>query len=248
MSETQIMIADSMSSNSAPVIESGVLKPSRATNFSRSEVTALIESTGVVPALRFSSASDVLFAAEALADAGIPVVEISTLEAGALDMILELSRRKDEIVVGAGSVFTTEAALRCLEAGAKFLTSDIFVPQIVELAVRENVAIIPGALTPTEVMAAWTAGADFVKVTPCGSHEHDYIRSLKMMMPDVRLIAAGGVNQTTALSFVKAGAAALSVGAELVRPEAVWLRQRNRIREMARRFRNAVVSGREAAN
>ncbi len=245
MSETQTMIADTPISNRASIVDT--FHATRA-DLTRKEVVQLIETIGILPALRVRAMADVLFAVESLVEGGLPLVEISMSEPGALDVIAHLKRCSDGVVVGAGSVFTVETARRCIEAGAQFLVSDIFVPQMMELAAQENVAIIPGALTPTEVMAAWSAGADFVKVTPCGATEHDYIRSLKAMMPEVRLVAAGAITQLTALSFIKAGASALTASTELVQPEAVRLRQANRIGEMARRFRNAVAEGREELN
>jgi 2-dehydro-3-deoxyphosphogluconate aldolase/(4S)-4-hydroxy-2-oxoglutarate aldolase len=243
MSETQIMIADSPISNSAMVV--GISHTSRTAELTREAVVEVIEKIGVIPALRRGAVPDLLFAAETLAEGGIPVIEVSMSEPGAVDLIARLNRRSDKILVGAGSVFNAEMARRSLDAGAKFLVSDICAPEIVELAARESAAVILGALTPTEVMAAWSAGADFVKVTPCGANEHDYIRAVKAMMPEVRLVAAGAITQYTALNFVKAGASALSASTDLVQPEAVRLRQANRIREMARRFLNAVSAGRE---
>jgi 2-dehydro-3-deoxyphosphogluconate aldolase/(4S)-4-hydroxy-2-oxoglutarate aldolase len=138
-----------------------------------------------------------------------------------------------------------ETARRCLDAGAKFLTSDGLDPETVKFAVQEEIAIIPGSLTPTDVIAAWKLGPDFVKIVPCAHVGGDgYIRSLKAMFPNVPLIAAGGVNQRTALSFLLAGAVALGIGGELIPREAIRRRQPDRIAELARRFTNAVSSAR----
>jgi 2-dehydro-3-deoxyphosphogluconate aldolase/(4S)-4-hydroxy-2-oxoglutarate aldolase len=251
MSEMQVAIGDSKIRNQTQVIDGAVFAPqasppkdSAVVDLTRKQVNARIEKIGVVPALRLGSAEDAFFVADALAEAGVPIIEISAAEPSALDVMSRLVRRAAGIIVGAGSIFDTDTARRCLEAGVKFLSSDIFVPQVVEVAAKENAAVITGALTPTEVMAAWTAGSDFVKVTPCDANGHAYIRSLKIMMPQVRLIAAGGINQLTALAFIKAGATAMAVGDELVAPDAVWLRQRGRIQEMARRFRDSVNAAR----
>jgi 2-dehydro-3-deoxyphosphogluconate aldolase / (4S)-4-hydroxy-2-oxoglutarate aldolase len=247
MSELQIAIVGNDTRNRTQLIEGAAFAPqtSSVDELIRKQVSARIEEIGVVPALRPRSAVEALFVAEALAEAGVPIVEISMAEPGALEVISRLTRHAAGMIVGAGNVLTADAARRCLDAGAKFLSSDIFLPQIVELAARENVAMIPGALTPTEVMAAWTSGADFVKVTPCDGTGPAYIRSLTSALPDVRLIAAGGVNQHTALSFMKAGATALTAGEDLIPSEAIFLRQSNRIGEMARRFRNAVTAARD---
>ena len=120
---------------------------------------------------------------------------------------------------------------------------------MVELAAKEGIAVLPGAFTPTEIVAAWNAGADFVKVVPCNAAGGAaYIRSLKAALPDVPLIAAGGVTQLTALDLMTAGATALGVGGELIPREAVCLRQAQRIQELGRRFLSFVDNGRiEAA-
>jgi 2-dehydro-3-deoxyphosphogluconate aldolase/(4S)-4-hydroxy-2-oxoglutarate aldolase len=141
------------------------------------------------------------------------------------------------MVVGAGTVLDKETADRCLEAGARFLTSTGLVPEVIGSAHRAGVVIIPGALTPTEVIAAWKAGADYVKIYPAAAvGGHLYIRSLKLPLPQVSLIAAGGVNQQTAKDFICAGATALGVGMELLPGEAVRRHQDHRIHELARRF------------
>jgi 2-dehydro-3-deoxyphosphogluconate aldolase/(4S)-4-hydroxy-2-oxoglutarate aldolase len=245
MSEARILVGGDLALPMSQVIAATRFETSIAATLTRQDVCTCIEKIGIIPAVRVESAEDALFAAEALAQIGIPVVEISMNGPGAIDVISQLARHAPRMIVGAGSIFNTDTASRCLDAGAKFLTSDVFVPGVVELAAKEKIAVIPAALTPTEVIAAWHAGADFVKVTPCDAvGSHNYIRSLKAAMPQVRLIAAGGVNQLTALNFIKAGATALGVGKELIPDEAIWLRQTNRIQELARRFVNSVLNGR----
>jgi 2-dehydro-3-deoxyphosphogluconate aldolase/(4S)-4-hydroxy-2-oxoglutarate aldolase len=243
MSEAQIAIRYKPAANQLQVVGRASFAAADAATQTRAEVGALIEKIGVIPVVCLETAADALFVAEALAEAGVPIVEISAKGRGALEAISILARKSPEIIVGAGSLFNTDMASRCLVAGAQFLTSDIFVRGILELAAEEETVVIPGALTPAEIMTAWNAGADFVKVTPCDAMGgHNYIRSLKAALPDVRLVAAGGVNQLTALSFIEAEAAALSVCDELTRP--ILLRQPNRIQELARRFRKAVDTGR----
>jgi 2-dehydro-3-deoxyphosphogluconate aldolase/(4S)-4-hydroxy-2-oxoglutarate aldolase len=245
MSEARILVGGDLALPMSQVIAATRFETTIAATLTRQDVCAFIEKIGIIPAVRVESAEDALFAAEALAQVGIPIVEISMNEPGAIDVISQLARHSSRMIVGAGSIFNADTASRCLDAGAKFLTSDVFVPGVVELAAKEKIAVIPAALTPTEVIAAWNAGADFVKVTPCDAvGSHNYIRSLKAAMPQVRLIAAGGVNQLTALNFIKAGATALGVGKELIPDEAIWLRQTNRIQELARRFVNSVLNGR----
>jgi 2-dehydro-3-deoxyphosphogluconate aldolase / (4S)-4-hydroxy-2-oxoglutarate aldolase len=245
MSEGQILTASRPTRNQRQITHGATLEGLVAAALTREEIDARIERIGIIPTLRLDSATDILFVADALREAGVPVVEISLEAPGAVDAIAHVTRNAPEIIVGAGNLFSTDAARRCIDAGAKFLTSDIFVPEVVELAAGEKITVIPGALTPAEIMTAWSAGADFVKITPCDAlGGHKYLRTLKAALPSVRLVAAGGVNQLTALSFIKAEAAALSVGDELIPREAIWLRQTSRIQEMARRFRNAVVAGR----
>jgi 2-dehydro-3-deoxyphosphogluconate aldolase/(4S)-4-hydroxy-2-oxoglutarate aldolase len=130
-----------------------------------------------------------------------------------------------------------------LDAGAKFLTSDGLDPEIVIFAINQGAVMIPGTLTPSEVIRAWRIGPDFVKVVPCSQvGGASYIRALKAMFPDVPLIAAGGVDQQTASSFILAGAVALGIGAELIPRESIRRRQSDRIAELARRF-TGFVSG-----
>lgn len=203
----------------------------------KEEVRARIEEVGIVPAVRFRSAEDARFATEAVSHGGIPIVEITMTVPGAIELIGELARSSPQVVVGAGTLFDTETAKKCLDAGAQFLTSPGLDPHLVEYGVKKEIVVLAGALTPTEVTIAWKAGADFVKVFPCSLVGGDkYIKALKRPFRHVPLIAAGGVNQLTAASFILAGAAAIGVGGELVPEEAIRLRQEERIHELARRF------------
>jgi 2-dehydro-3-deoxyphosphogluconate aldolase/(4S)-4-hydroxy-2-oxoglutarate aldolase len=211
----------------------------------RVEVCTVIEETGIIPSVRVSSAEDARFAAETVYHAGIPVVEITMTTPGAIDVIGDLARRFPDFVVGAGTVLDTEAAKRCLDAGACFLTSPGLVMEVMEFAARRDVAVLPGALTPSEIIAAWKAEADFVKVFPCAAvGGHQYIHSLRTPLPQVKLIAAGGVNQQTASDFIQAGAAALGIGHELMPRDAIWRRREDHIRELARRFISMVKMAR----
>jgi len=164
---------------------------------------------------------------------------------GALDVIRELVARRPQMVVGAGTVLDVNTAKRCLDCGASFLTSTGLVREVVDFALGKEVVVFPGALTPTEVIAAWKTGADFVKIFPAApvGGEH-YIRSLKIPLPQVSLIASGGVNQLTAAGFIRAGASAVGVGVELMPKDAIRLRQDHRIHELARRFLQFVAEGR----
>jgi 2-dehydro-3-deoxyphosphogluconate aldolase/(4S)-4-hydroxy-2-oxoglutarate aldolase len=212
----------------------------------KKEVCALIEKIGIIPAIRSSSAEDAHFAAEAVTRGGIPIVEITMTVPGAVDVISHLVHYHPNLLVGAGTVLNTETARQCLGAGAGFLTCPGFKPAIVEFAAKENIAVLPGALTPTEVLAAWEAGSDFVKVFPCAQVGGDgYIKAIKTALPEIPLIAAGGVNQQTAANFILSGASAIGVGAELIPPESLERRQSERIQELALRFTEFVKQARD---
>ena len=211
----------------------------------REEVRAQIETIGVIPSIRSSSREDAVFAAEAVASGGIPIVEVTMTVEGALEVIDELARVHPEIVVGAGTVLDVETARRCLDAGACFVTSPGFDPEIVEFALKQGIVTFPGALTPSEVMLAWKAGSDFVKVFPCAQlGGPDYIKTLKAPFPQIPLIATGGVNQQTVGPSIHAGAVAVGVGASLIHPRAIAKRERQWIIELANRYRHLVSTAR----
>lgn len=210
-------------------------------------VRARIEQIGIIPAIRLPSAEDALFAVEAVSDSGIPVAEVTMTIPGAVEVIRQLARNP-ELIVGAGTVIDLDTAQQCLDAGAKFLTSPGLDLHIVEFARKQDVVVFPGVLTPSEIMMAWKAGSDFVKVFPCSLlGGASYIRALKSPFPDTRLIAAGGVNQQNTADFILAGAVAVGVGRELVSPEAVRRRQLDWIRELAHRFLQIVKDTRSRA-
>jgi 2-dehydro-3-deoxyphosphogluconate aldolase / (4S)-4-hydroxy-2-oxoglutarate aldolase len=212
----------------------------------RAEVCDLIRDIGVLPAVRVSSAEEAHFAAECVAAGGIGIVEITMTVPEAVSLIAHLVSHHKKMVVGAGTVLDLETARRCVDAGASFLTAPGLDPALVEFAAQQDVAALPGALTPTEVVMAWKAGADFVKVFPCAQVGGDkYIKALKTALPPIPLIAAGGVNQQTATNFILAGATAIGVGNELIPPEAIEMRESPRIRELARRFVGFVKEGRD---
>ena len=211
----------------------------------REEVRARIQEIGIIPAARVASAEEARFAADAVFQGRIPIVEIPLTVPDAVAVISQVSRQTPEMIVGAGSVDDAQTARLCLEAGASFLTTDALDLNVVEFAVNQGVVVLPGAMTPTEVISAWKARADLVKVFPCGPlGGEQYIRALKAPFPKIPLVAAGGVNQKTALCFILAGAVALGVGKELIPKEAIERRNVNQIRELARRFLGFVQEAR----
>jgi 2-dehydro-3-deoxyphosphogluconate aldolase/(4S)-4-hydroxy-2-oxoglutarate aldolase len=177
--------------------------------------------------------------------AGIPLVEVTMTVPGALNVIADLVRKMPALVVGAGTVLDIEVARQCVGAGASFVTSPGFDLRVVEFAVKEGILVLPGALTPTEVMAGWQAGADLVKVFPCAQlGGATYIRALRAPLPQVPLVAAGGVNQQTAADFIEAGAVAIGVGAELIPRRALEQREPAWILELAHRFLSIIKEAR----
>jgi 2-dehydro-3-deoxyphosphogluconate aldolase/(4S)-4-hydroxy-2-oxoglutarate aldolase len=215
----------------------------------KAKVRARIEEIGIIPGIRVSTPERARFAAEMVNRAGIPIAEITMTVPRALDVISHLAKTLPEMAVGAGTVLDTETAWRCLDAGATFLTSTGLVPEVVEFALKHDLVVFPGAMTPTDVIAAWRTGADFVKIFPCGPLGGPaYIRSLKLPFPQVPMIATGGVNQRTAGNFILAGATALGIGAELINPEALPVMKEEQIQELARRYVGMVKAARAKKN
>lgn len=201
------------------------------------EVRARIEEIGIIPGIRVSAAADALMAAEAVARGGIPIVEVTMTVPDALFVMTALKKARPEMVVGAGTVLDVESAVRCLDAGADFLTSPGLDAEIVEFALKRDTFVFPGAMSPSDVMAARKAGAECVKIFPCATLGGPaYIRALQAPFPNVPLIASGGVDQGNVAEYILAGAVAVGIGAHLVPKKAIELRQPDRIHELAARF------------
>lgn len=213
----------------------------------RQDVSARIQEIGLIPALRLYSEADALFAAEAIFHGGVPIVEVSMTVPDAANVISRLVRDHPDALVGAGSVLDAQTAHVCLDAGACFVTGDgLLQVEVVGLAAKSDVAVIPGALTPTEVISAWKIGCDFVKVVPCVQIGGvTYIHSLAKMFPDIPLIAAGGVADYDVVNFIMAGAVALGIGRALVEKDALRNRRADRIAEYVHRYLGLVKSGRQ---
>ena len=211
----------------------------------RQQVSTLINNIGILPSVRVNSQDLARFASETLYASGIPIVEITMTVPGALQVISDLSTLFPDLAVGAGTVLDTETAKRCIAAGARFLTSPGLVLEVVTCAKENDIVVLPGALTPTEIIAAWKAGSDFVKIFPTGHVGGvEYVRALKVPLPQIPLIATGGVNQSNASEFILAGATAIGVGIELLPKEALHSRQVDRIRVLAGRFLSMVKDAR----
>jgi 2-dehydro-3-deoxyphosphogluconate aldolase/(4S)-4-hydroxy-2-oxoglutarate aldolase len=203
----------------------------------KAEVCACIERVGVIPAVRVNHAEQARYAGEALVRAGIPIAEITMTVPSGVEVIAYLAKTLPELVVGAGTVLDEGLARQCIDAGASFVTSPGLVPEVVDLAVKRDVVVFPGALTPSEIIAAWKAGSDYVKIYPCSQvGGYPYIRALKVPLPQVRMIASGGVNLQNGMHYLQAGAVALGVGGDLIPREALERRHEQQIHELARRY------------
>lgn len=204
-----------------------------------------IENIGLVPVIRTSSAADARFAVEEVAQGGIPIIEVTMTVPGALDVIHDLCCVKG-VLLGAGTVTDVDTAKRCIDAGAHFISSPMLdIPTVEMVAKLPDILMMAGALTPTEVVTAWKAGSDFVKIFPSSMVGGDsYIRMLKRPFPDIPFIAAGGVTQQNAAHYLLAGVSALSIGKELIPRESMQLHKPDRIRELTRRFATIVKTTR----
>jgi 2-dehydro-3-deoxyphosphogluconate aldolase/(4S)-4-hydroxy-2-oxoglutarate aldolase len=212
------------------------------------EVRAVIERIGIVPVIRAASPEEARFAAEAVWQGGIPIVEITMTVPGALHVISDLVKTMPKLLVGAGTVVNQDLALECFDAGAQFLVTPGFSPQTVAAAHRLDLLILAGALTPTEVMNAWDAGVDLVKIFPCGNMGGpSYIKALKGPLPEVPLVPTGGVNLETAADYIRAGAAALGVGGELILKHAFQQAKPELISDLAIRYAELVKEARKPA-
>jgi 2-dehydro-3-deoxyphosphogluconate aldolase/(4S)-4-hydroxy-2-oxoglutarate aldolase len=214
----------------------------------RLEVIRRIEEIGIVPVIRSPSADVAFRAVEAIIAGGIPICEITMTVPDAPALIRELSGRLgDRALVGAGTVLDAANATVCLEAGAAFLVGPGLDLDVVGVARKHDVAVMPGALTPTEVITAWRAGADMVKIFPASAMGGPaYLRALKAPLPQVKLLPTGGVNLTTLADYVTAGAAAVGIGGELVDPAAIARGEASVITERARALRAEITRVRTA--
>lgn len=204
----------------------------------KAAVIQTIRDIGIIPVVRAQSADEAMKAIDAIREGGISILEITMTVPGAVGVIAEVSKRYgNDAVVGAGTVLDGETARACILAGARFIVSPSLNVETIEVCRRYGIAVMPGALTPTEVVQAWSAGADFVKVFPAGAvGGASYIKSLKAPLPQIELVPTGGVSLKTAADFIKAGASALGVGADLVDVKAIREGQSQVITERAREF------------
>lgn len=211
------------------------------------DVVERIRAVGLVPVVRAASAGEAFAAVEAIRAGGIPILEITLTVPGAVQIIAALTGRLgDEALIGAGTVLDAEMAQQCIDAGAKFIVSPALDIPTIELCRRAVVPVFAGALTPTEILTAWKAGASAVKVFPANAvGGATYLKSIKAPLPQIELLPTGGVNLQTAAAFIAAGAFALGVGADLVDLPALRRGEAAAITEKARQYVAAVAAARQ---
>ncbi len=203
----------------------------------KAEVLAELRTIGLVPVLRAESVKKALALAEAIAEGGVTVLEVTMTVPGAMHVMRKLAEDRPDLLIGAGTVLDPETARMCILEGAQFVVSPALNVKTIEMCQRYSVAALPGALTPTEIVNAWQAGADVVKVFPASAMGGaSYLKSVKAPLPQVELIPTGGVSLATAEDFLKAGAFALGVGADLVDAKAMAEGRPEAVTESARKY------------
>jgi 2-dehydro-3-deoxyphosphogluconate aldolase/(4S)-4-hydroxy-2-oxoglutarate aldolase len=201
--------------------------------------------TGIVAIIRAPSSEQLMNVARALFDGGIDVIEVTFTVPNALEILAAV--KKDlgsRVLLGAGTVLDPETARAALFAGAEFLVSPSLNPDVIQLCNRYDKVVMPGAFTPTEILAAWEAGADIVKVFPSDTVGPSYLKALKGPFPQIRLMPTGGVNLQTLPDFIMAGACAVGVGSSLVEPQAIRDGNMNRLRELAAQYLQVLKAAR----
>ncbi len=201
-------------------------------------VKSEIERVGLVPVLRAKSAAEGHALVEAMVAGGVTVVEVTMTVPGAIELLRELKRvYAGKLLLGSGTVTTAEQAASTIDAGAEFVVSPSLHPEVIAETKKAGKVSIPGALTPTEIITAWNVGADYVKVFPCSAMGGaDYLKALLAPFPQLQLIPTGGVTQQTAADFLKAGARALGVGADLVNAKAIAEGKQHLVTNAARAY------------
>src|SRR5262245_39637735 len=197
--------------------------------------------SGIVAVVRSPDSQQLVEVARALVDGGVSVVEITMTVPDALDVLRQVRRALGErLLLGAGTVLDPETARAALLAGAEYLVAPTLNLDVIRLCQRYDKLVMPGAFTPTEILTAWEAGADVVKVFPADVLGPAFFKALRGPLPQVRLMPTGGVDLNTAADFLKAGACCLGVGSQLVEPKAIAARDFDRIRELAAQYVAAV--------
>jgi len=206
---------------------------------------ALLRATGVVAIMRAKSSDQLLAAADAIRAGGVNAIEVTMTTPGALDVIRQaVARYGSDVLFGAGTVLDPESARAAILAGAQFVVSPSLNLSTIKLCARYAVPVMPGAYSPTEILTAWEAGADIVKVFPASVGGPEYIKALRAPLPQIRLMPVGGVDLDTTAAFIRAGADVVAVGSALVEQKLLDARDFDTITDRARRFCEEVKKGR----
>ena len=210
------------------------------------EIQHQLEAAGLIPVLRARSASEALAVVEAMVAGGVTVIEVTMTVPGAIDVLRELKKNYGEkLLLGSGTVIDAKQCAATIDAGAVFVVSPSLHLDVIRRTKEMGAVSIPGALTPTEVITAWNAGADYVKIFPCSAlGGAPYLKSLKAPFPQLKLIPTGGVTLDTAASFLLAGASALGVGSDLVNVAAIAEGKPEIITNAARAYLNVIAKTR----
>ncbi len=203
----------------------------------KEQIVEKLREIGLVPVLRAESEEQALGIASAIAAGGVTVLEITMTVPGAIRVMSRLTKERPDILIGAGTVLDAETARMCMLEGAQFVVSPALNLKTIEMCHRYSIPVLPGALTPTEVVTAWQAGADVIKVFPASAlGGAKYLKSLKAPLPQVEMIPTGGVSLATAKEFLEAGSFALGVGADLVDTKAMSEGKPEKITESAKKY------------
>lgn len=203
----------------------------------KAAVLMVLQEIGLVPVLRAESVEQALMLAGAIADGGVTVLEVTMTVPSAIQVMRKLTEQRPDILIGAGTVLDAETARMCILEGAQFVVSPALNLRTIEMCHRYSIAVLPGALTPTEVVNAWQAGADVVKVFPASAlGGAKYLTALRGPLPQVKMIPTGGVSLATAKDFLEAGAFALGVGSDLVDTKAIAAGKPEVITESAKKY------------
>ncbi len=215
-------------------------------NSDRQSVLRRIEESGVIAVIRADSATELVDVCRALRDGGVICCEITMTTPNALDAIAEAhSKLGDDCLVGVGSVLDAETARAAILAGAQFVFSPMFNPDVLVMAHRHDRVAVPGAFTPTEIVSAWSAGADMVKIFPANHFGPQYIKDLHGPLPHIKMTPTGGVNLDTAADWIKAGAAAVGVGSSLVKKDLIRSGNWGELTKLAKQYVNIVAQARD---
>ena len=221
------------------------LGSSMLTALSRENVVTEIERTGVVAVIRTKNKEEVRTIVDAIIAGGVRILEITMTIPGAAELIRELS---DDLgntcILGAGTVIDKDSATQVIEAGAKFVVSPTYDPQVVALCHNHKIAVIPGCFSPTEILSAWKVGADIVKVFPAGNAGPQYLRDLKGPLPQIKLMPTGGVTIENSGTWIRAGAVAVGIGTALLDPKAIADGDYFRLTTNARQLRESIDAAR----